>query len=75
VALLKNTSSQHIRGLRVTVELYDSFGKLLWTKTVTPGPASLRPDETASLSVTTPDLDAYKRTAYRFDYRVEARPR
>ena len=69
VALMKNTSSQGIRGLRVTVELHDSFGKLLWTRTVTPGPASLKPGETASLSVSTPDLSDYKKTVYRFDYR------
>jgi hypothetical protein len=71
VALLKNTSIHGIRGLRVTVELHDSFGKLLWSRTVTPGPASLRPGEIASLSVTTPDLDAYKKTVYRFDYRAD----
>src|SRR6185369_1371598 len=29
LALVKNTSSGSIRGLRVTVELHDSFGKLL----------------------------------------------
>jgi hypothetical protein len=71
VALLKNTSSEGIRGLRVTVELHDSFGKLLWTRTVTPGPSSLKPGETASLSVPTPDLSDYKRTVYRFDYRPD----
>ena len=76
VALLKNTSSQTIRRLRVTVELHDSFGKLLWTRTVTPGPSSLKPGETASLSVATPDLSDYKKTVYRFDYEVgEHRPR
>src|SRR4029453_1810159 len=40
VALMKNTSAHSIRGLRVTVELHDSFGKLLWTRTVTPGPSA-----------------------------------
>src|SRR5512147_1704857 len=65
VALLKNTSSQAIRGLRVTVELHDSFGKLLWSRTVTPGPSALDPGETASLSVSTPDLSDYKKTVYR----------
>jgi len=75
VALLKNTGARPIRGLRVTVELYDSFGKLLWTRTVTPGPASLKPGETASLSLTTPYLEAYKKTAYRFDYHPEAKAR
>ena len=71
VALMKNTSSQSIRGLRVTVELHDSFGKLLWTRTVTPGPSSLKPGDTASLSVSTPDLKDYKKTVYRFDYRPD----
>jgi hypothetical protein len=74
VALLKNTSSQVIRHLRVTVELHDSFGKLLWTRTVTPGPSSLKPGETASLSVSTPDLSDYKKTVYRFDYRTDGTP-
>ncbi len=74
VALVKNTSSEAVRGLRVTVELHDSFGKLLWTKTVAPGPSGLKPGETASLSVTTPDLSDYKKTVYRFDYRADAKP-
>ena len=74
MALVKNTSSQAIRHLRVTVELHDSFGKLLWTRTVTPGPSSLKPGETASLSVATPDLSDYKKTVYRFDYRADAKP-
>ena len=71
VALVKNTSSQGIRGLRITVELHDSFGKLLWTRTVTPGPASLKPGDTASLSVSTPYLADYKKTVYRFEYRAD----
>ena len=73
VALVKNTSSERIRGLRVTVELHDSFGKLLWTRTVTPGPSSLKPGDTASLSVFTPDLADYKKTVYRFDYRPDGK--
>ena len=73
VALMKNTSAQSIRGLRVTVELHDSFGKLLWTRTVTPGPSSLKPGDTASLSVSTPDLADYKKTVYRFDYRPDGK--
>lgn len=73
VALVKNSSSQTIRGLRVTVELHDTFGKLLWTRTVTPGPASLKPGDTASLSVSTPDLTDYKKTVYRFDYRPDGK--
>jgi hypothetical protein len=75
VALLKNTSSRAVRALRVTVELYDSFGTLLWARTVTPGPSSLRPGETASLSLSTPHLESYKKTVYRFDYRTDPRPR
>src|SRR5580765_4012820 len=73
VALVKNTSSQRIHGLRVTVELHDTFGKLLWTRTVTPGPSSLKPGDTASLSVSTPDLADYKKTVYRFDYRPDGK--
>jgi hypothetical protein len=69
VALLKNTSTRPVRGLRVTVELYDFFGKLLWARTVSPAPSSLRPGDTATLSVATPDLPAYRQTRYRFDYR------
>jgi hypothetical protein len=74
VALVKNTSSQRIQGLRVTVELHDSFGKLLWARTVTPGPSSLKPGDTASLSVSTPDPADYKKTVYRFEYRADAPP-
>src|SRR5215468_2944439 len=33
VVLLKNVSSEPVRGLRVTVEFYDFFGKLLWSRT------------------------------------------
>ena len=74
VALVKNTSSQGIRGLRVTVELHDFFGKLLWRRTVTPGPSSLKSGDTASLSVSTPDLADYRTTVYRFDYRPDGKP-
>ena len=75
VALVKNTSAQAIRGLRVTVELYDTFGKLLWARTLTPGPSALAPGETASVSVTTPHLETYKKTVYRFDYRSDDKAR
>src|SRR6266478_6266021 len=47
VALLENISSQSVRGLRVTVELYDYFGKLLWARSAAPTPSSLKPGETA----------------------------
>jgi hypothetical protein len=71
VALLKNTSSHGVRALRVTVELCDYFGKLLWARTVTPTPSSLKAGGTATLSLVTPHLDAHRKTRYRFDYRVE----
>jgi hypothetical protein len=70
VALLKNTGPQPIRRLRVTVELYDYFGQLLWARTVVPSPSALRPGEMATLSLVTPNLDAYRKTQYRFDYRT-----
>jgi len=69
VALLKNTSNRPVRALRVSVELYDFFGKLLWARTVIPTPSALGPGETATLSLSTPDLDAYRKTRYRFEYR------
>jgi hypothetical protein len=71
VALMKNTSAHSIRGLRVTVELHDSFGKLLWTRTVTPGPSSLKPGDTGlAVGVHARSAD-YKKTVYRFDYRPD----
>ncbi len=70
VALLKNAGSQTIRRLRVTVELYDYFGQLLWARTVVPSPSGLGPGETATLSLVTPNLEAYRKTQYRFDYRT-----
>lgn len=73
VALVKNTSSQGIRRLRVTVELHDFFGKLLWRRTVTPGPSALKPGETASLSVSAPDLPDHSKTVYRFDYQADGK--
>jgi hypothetical protein len=74
VALLRNAALYAIHALRVTVELHDPFGKLLWVRTVRPGPSSLRPGERASLSVSTPYLEAYKKTVYRFDYKSDVRP-
>jgi len=70
LAVLKNAGDRSVHGLRVTIELYDFFGKLLWAGTATPTPASLRPGDTATLSLPTPDLPAHRRTAYRFDYRA-----
>jgi len=68
VALLKNVSPYPVRGLRVTVEFYDFFGKLLLVRTGTAVPASLGPGDTATLSVATPTLEAARRTRYRFEY-------
>lgn len=68
VALLKNVSAYPVRGLRVTVEFYDFFGKLLFVRTGTPVPASLRPGDTATLSVSTPALEAARQTRYRVQY-------
>ena len=76
VVLLKNVSSESVRGLRVTVEFYDFFGKLLWSRTAVPTPASLAPGDTASLSLSTPRLESMSRTRYRFEYGTPAhRPR
>ena len=72
VALLQNISSQGLRGLRVTVELYDYFGKLLWARTAVARPSSLKPGETATLSLQTPNLESHRKTRYRFDYREDA---
>ena len=67
-AIFKNAGDRPVRGLRVTVELYDYFGALLWARTTSPAPSSLRPGETATLSIPTPDLADHRRTAYRFEY-------
>jgi hypothetical protein len=68
VVLLKNVSPYPVRGLRVTVEFYDFFGKLLWVRTGTPVPASLGPGDTATLSLSTPTLEAARQTRYRVQY-------
>ncbi len=68
VVLLKNTSPYPVRGLRVTVEFYDFFGKLLLVRSGTPVPSSLGPGDTATLSLPTPALDAARKTRYRFAY-------
>ena len=68
-AVVRNTTPGRVRGLRVTVELRDYFDALLWAKTVSPNPATLRPGETATLSVTAPPLREHRRTRYLFDYR------
>jgi hypothetical protein len=68
VVLLKNVSPYPVRGLRVTVEFYDFFGKLLLVRTGTPVPASLGPGDTATLSASTPTLEAARKTRYRVQY-------
>lgn len=69
-AVLQNTAPYAVHGLRVTVELQDYFGAVLWARTAVPSPSSLKPGDTATLSISTPPLDAYRRTRYRFDYRT-----
>jgi hypothetical protein len=66
---LRNTGAVPVRGLRVTVELQDYFGKLLWARTASTMPGAIEPGETAMLSVTAPHLRDYNRTRYRFHYR------
>ena len=68
VVLLKNVSPYPVRGLRVTVEYYDFFDKLLLVRTGTPVPSSLRPGDTATLSLPIPALEAARKTRYRFQY-------
>jgi hypothetical protein len=79
VVLLKNVSPHHVRVLRVTVEFYDFFGKLLLVKSGTPVPSSLAPGDTATLSLPTPVLESSRRTRYRLQYgggsQPHARPR
>jgi hypothetical protein len=70
LAVLKNTAPRPVDGLRVTVELYDYFGRLLWAQTGTPEPARLGPGQTATLSLPTPHLEAHRTTRYRFHYRA-----
>jgi hypothetical protein len=68
VVLLKNVSTHPVRGLRVTVEFYDFFGKLLLVRSGTPVPSSLGPGDTATVSFPTPTLESARRTRYRFQY-------
>jgi len=68
VVLLKNVSPYPVRGLRVTVEFYDFFGKLLLVRTGTPVPALLGPGDLATLSLSTPTLEAARQTRYRVQY-------
>jgi len=68
VVVLKNVSPYPVRGLRVRVEFYDFFGKILLVRTGTPVPSSLGPGDTATLSLPTPRLEAARQTRYRFEY-------
>ncbi len=43
VVVLKNVSAAPVHGLRVTVEFYDFFGKLLWASLPRRGPADSLP--------------------------------
>ena len=70
MAVLQNTAPYPVYGLRVTVELADYFGAVLWARTAVPSPSSLRPGDTATLALDTPQLDRHRRTRYRFDYRT-----
>ena len=74
VALLKNVSPAPVRGIRVTVEFYDFFGKLIWARSAVPTPASLGPGDTATLSITTPRLESIRSTRYRFEFGRSAPP-
>ena len=68
VILLRNISASPVHRLRVTVEFYDFFGKIVWARSAVPTPASLGPGETATLSLSTPRLESMSRTHYRFEY-------
>lgn len=72
VATVKNTSPHAVRAVRVTVEARDRSGKVLW-KTVKRGPSALAPGESASISVTAPDLGPDATIVYRFDARGDPR--
>lgn len=68
VVLLKNVSAYPVRGLRVRVEFYDFFGKILLVRSGTPVPSSLGPGDTATLSLPIPRLEAARQTRYRIEY-------
>ena len=77
VALLRNIGPHPVRVVRVTVEFYDFFGKILWAKSAVPVPTRIEPGGTATLSLSTPALEAARRTRYRMAYGGDhgARPR
>ena len=67
VVLLKNVSAHSVRELRVRVEFYDFFGKILFVRTGKPVPSSLGPGDTATLALPTPRLEAARQTRYRIE--------
>jgi hypothetical protein len=77
IALLRNSGPRPVRVVRVTVEFYDFFGKILWAKSAVPVPSRMEPGGTATLSLSTPALEAARRTRYRMEYGGDhaARPR
>jgi len=64
IALLRNNGPRPVRVVRVTVEFYDFFGKILWAKSAVPVPSRMEPGGTATLSLSTPALEAARRTRY-----------
>jgi hypothetical protein len=68
IALLKNSGSHPVRVVRVTVEFYDFFGKILWARSAVPVPSRIEPGGTATLSFSTPALEGARRTRYRMEY-------
>jgi len=50
VALLRNSGPRPVRVVRVTVEFYDFFGKILWAKSAVPVPSRMEPGGTATRS-------------------------
>jgi len=68
IALLQNSGPRPVRVVRVTVEFYDFFGKILWAKSAVPVPSRIEPGATATLSFSTPALEAARRTHYRMEY-------
>src|SRR5438445_11774458 len=54
VALLRNSGLRPVRVLRVTVEFYDFFGKILWATSAVPAPTRIQPAGTATVAPGTP---------------------
>src|SRR5260370_3218477 len=77
VALLRNSGPRPVRVVRVPVEFYDCFGRILWANSAVPVPSRMEPGGTATLSPSTPALEPAPRTPYRAEYGGDppARPR